>query len=134
MKISKSSKILKIVIFSKFSLTYLTSQDILKNRICLFSSYYIFHLFQTRYEERYIHLFQFIFSCLKESEQHRAVVIQSIETLNYIIIDNTDFERIKNQINNLMNSLKYLKIIETIQEYSFFDFLGNAIKYYIIIY
>lgn len=73
-------------------------------------------------------MFQFIFHCLKESEETRAITLQSIETLNFIIIDNTDFERIKVIINGLLQTLKSLKIIEQINEYAFFDFLANTIK------
>lgn len=78
--------------------------------------------------ERYLHVFQFIFNCLQESEENRAITLQSIETLNFIIIDNSDFERIKVVINGLFQTLKSLKIIEQINEYTFFDFLGNSIK------
>jgi hypothetical protein len=60
--------------------------------------------------------------------ENRAIVLQAIETLNYIVIDNTDYERMKLIINNLMNSVKNSGTIEKIQEFPFFEFLSNAIK------
>jgi len=94
----------------------------------LFCSYYIFHLFIKNNVHRYLYLFQFIFDCLNESTENRTIVLQSIETLNYLFIDNSDFERMKNIINQLLGTLKKTYTIERIDEYSFFDFLANAIK------
>lgn len=128
-KTSIYSKMMTVILIKCFFISLLNLFiELLRSRLCLFSSYYIFHLFKTNYVERYLHVFQFIFHCLKESEENRAITLQSIETLNFIIIDNTDFERIKVIINGLLQTLKSLKIIEQINEYAFFDFLANAIK------
>lgn len=102
--------------------------EIIKSRICLFCSYYIFQLFKKNHVDKYLFLFQFVFNCLNEPSVNRAIVLQAVETLNYLIIDSTDYERMKLIINPLLFSLKNSCTIENIQEYNFFEFLSNAVK------
>ena len=69
-----------------------------------------------------------MFACLNETPENRAIVLQSIETLAYLIIDNTDYERMKLIINHLLINLNNAGIIVKIEEYNFFEFLANVIK------
>jgi len=125
-KQKQSIFLLKFVFYYK--IVKIFSLELIKSRFCLFASYYIFELFKKNHKHRYLILFQFIFDSLNEPMENRAIVLQAIETLNYIVIDNTDYERMKLIINNLMNSVKNSGTIEKIQEFPFFEFLSNAIK------
>lgn len=88
----------------------------------------MFSLFKANHKQRYLSLFEFVFSCLSESPQSRAIVLQAIDTLNYVVVDSSDFDRIKLIITALLGLISQARIIETIQEFAFFEFLATAIK------